>query len=236
MPDFDTKYIKSSYLLLPNRSIEKNLEKNTKFFLNKALQQLNILGEDLNDSALRMDLRRNYSAIFSPYAEKLAEKYGSEQDRYTKTVVNNILTNVYNNAEEVQTKETDDSKNYLLLLGLIPFMFDVLDEALTTDVSIEAALVLTKEKTLKKIETMTNEMNYNDFLSVAQESLINKGITRAVWTSHDVGQHIRPSHHFIMNGEEYDLIDGMYDPDYGDYVQCGELNGCRCTPRILLRM
>lgn len=223
-------------LLLPNKSIEKNFENNTKFFLNKAIQQLRMFGDELNDSALRLDLRRNYSAIFSPYAEKIAEKYGSEQERYAKTVVNGILGQVYQNVEDVEVKENDDSKTYLLLLGLIPFMFDELDDAVESDISLTEALSLVKDKTFKKIETTASKANYEDFLTLAQNTLIEKGVTRAIWTSHDVGQHIRPSHHYIMNGEEYDLRDGMYDPDYGDYVQCGELNGCRCTPRIIVSM
>jgi hypothetical protein len=32
-----------------------------------------------------------------------------------------------------------------------------------------------------------------------------------------------------MDGEIYDIEQGCYDPDYGDYVQPGELVNCHCV-------
>ena len=111
----------------------------------------------------------------------------------------------------------------------------MLEENVQKEKDIDEALLLAKERTLKKTKTLSNEFNFNDFLKEATDILTSKGITRAIWHARNMGQHIRPSHHYIMNGQEYDLRVGMFDPDYGDYCQCGELNGCRCIPKIIVQ-
>lgn len=57
------------------------------------------------------------------------------------------------------------------------------------------------------------------------------GITRSIWMHSHAGKHPRPSH-VAANGKEFDTAKGCYID--GEYIQPGELVGCRCTSRAVL--
>jgi uncharacterized protein with gpF-like domain len=64
------------------------------------------------------------------------------------------------------------------------------------------------------------------------------GIETAIWKHSHAGKTPRPSH-VAMEGKEYDVKKGMWDPDAngkgkGAFIQPGELISCRCYARSIL--
>ena len=64
------------------------------------------------------------------------------------------------------------------------------------------------------------------------------GIKRAIWQHSSAGREPRPTH-VEMNGVEFELARGMWDPDAngkgkGAWIWPGELINCRCTSRAIL--
>ena len=59
------------------------------------------------------------------------------------------------------------------------------------------------------------------------------GITQAIW-KHVPGQYTSRKSHIEMDGKTFDLHEGLFDPEVGYKVHCGELPFCRCTARLII--
>ena len=64
------------------------------------------------------------------------------------------------------------------------------------------------------------------------------GIKRAVWQHSSAGKKPRPTH-LEMEGKEFELSKGMFDPDAngkgrGEWIWPGQLINCRCTSRAII--
>lgn len=64
------------------------------------------------------------------------------------------------------------------------------------------------------------------------------GIKKAIWQHSSAGKEPRPTH-VEMEGKEFDLSKGMYDPDAngkgkGEWIWPGQLINCRCTSRAII--
>jgi SPP1 gp7 family putative phage head morphogenesis protein len=64
--------------------------------------------------------------------------------------------------------------------------------------------------------------------NLSRQRLMDYGVKKGKWMHTSAGKTYRDSH-VQMDGELYDLEQGCYDDDYGDYVQPGELVNCRCV-------
>lgn len=63
--------------------------------------------------------------------------------------------------------------------------------------------------------------------SLSRQRLMDYGVTKGKWLHTSAGKTYRESH-VEMDGEIYDLEEGCYDPDYGDFIQPAELVSCHC--------
>lgn len=74
----------------------------------------------------------------------------------------------------------------------------------------------------------------NSQLSRARHQEI--GIRTAIWTHSGGGKEPRHTHLHVMNGKEFDLADGLFDPDprVNKKIHCGELIRCRCVARPIV--
>ena len=65
---------------------------------------------------------------------------------------------------------------------------------------------------------------------------LENGITRAKWLHSHGGKSPRKSHLHVMNGQEFDLAEGLYDPDprVRRKIQPGTLIGCKCVYRPIV--
>ena len=64
--------------------------------------------------------------------------------------------------------------------------------------------------------------------SLSRVRLLTAGLTQGKWIHTSAGKTYRDSH-VEMDGEIYELAQGCYDEDYGDYIQPAELVNCHCT-------
>ena len=64
--------------------------------------------------------------------------------------------------------------------------------------------------------------------NLSRQRLMDYGVTKGKWMHTSSGKTYRDSH-VEMDGEIYDIEQGCYDDDYGDYVQPGELVNCHCV-------
>jgi SPP1 gp7 family putative phage head morphogenesis protein len=86
----------------------------------------------------------------------------------------------------------------------------------TFGVSERRAAIIARDQTAKA----TNNLS--------RQRLLDYGVTRGKWLHTSSGKTYRDSH-VQMDGEIYDIEQGCYDDDYGDYVQPGELVNCHCV-------
>lgn len=59
------------------------------------------------------------------------------------------------------------------------------------------------------------------------------GIRRAIWMHSHAGKDPRPTH-VAMNNKPYNIAEGMWDSDEGEYIWPGELINCRCVDRAVI--
>ena len=69
--------------------------------------------------------------------------------------------------------------------------------------------------------------------AVQRENAKAVGLTRAVWV-HVPGKYTSRETHIAMNGKQFDLDEGLYDPEVGRKVLPGELPYCRCVYRLVM--
>lgn len=69
---------------------------------------------------------------------------------------------------------------------------------------------------------------------VQTENSLALGMTKGVWI-HVPGQfESRLSHEHVLNGKEFDLTKGMYDPEVKEYIMPAQLPYCRCIFRSVI--
>ena len=86
----------------------------------------------------------------------------------------------------------------------------------TFGVSERRAAMLARDQTNKATQNLS------------RQRLMNYGVTKGKWQHSSAGNTYRESH-VEMDGEIYDIEQGCFDSDYGDYVQPGELVNCHCV-------
>lgn len=73
---------------------------------------------------------------------------------------------------------------------------------------------------------------YNAFNTERSQKI---GLDEGEWLHTGGGIHPRDTHIGLMNGQIYKLSQGCYDPDYGGFVQPGQLVFCKCSFRPVLK-
>lgn len=97
------------------------------------------------------------------------------------------------------------------------------DESYLVDKLQEAELATENRAALiarDQINRVTNQV------AIARSQSL--GITKGIWI-HVPGVHSSRITHEAMDGQEFELDQGLYDDDVGDYVKPGELIYCNCT-------
>jgi len=83
------------------------------------------------------------------------------------------------------------------------------------------AAIIARDQTNKATEALTRA-RYQEM-----------GLTRAIWM-HRPSAKIPRSTHMAMNDVEFDIDEGLFDPEVGRNIMPGELPGCHCTMRPVL--
>jgi SPP1 gp7 family putative phage head morphogenesis protein len=88
---------------------------------------------------------------------------------------------------------------------------------------MEQSFGVTERRAAIIARDQTNKATQN----LSRQRLMDYGVTKGKWQHSSAGNTYRESH-VEMDGEIYDLDEGCYDPDYGDYIQPAELVNCHC--------
>lgn len=70
--------------------------------------------------------------------------------------------------------------------------------------------------------------------ALAEQRAQDIGITRAIWQHNTGGSKTYRESHIEFDGEEYDINEGIYDPEVGYNVKPAELPFCKCSFRIVI--
>ena len=97
------------------------------------------------------------------------------------------------------------------------------------------ALTETKEITLRRAELIARDQNNKATEALTRTRYQELGLNRAIWRHMRISRIFRPTH-MAMNGQEFDLNEGMFDPDpkVSRNILPAELPNCRCQYRIIL--
>lgn len=198
--------------------------------------------------------------------KKLTERWEKRFDDMAPTVAASFLKNQFRGTD-VAMREALKAAGWTVKFTMTPAVRDAFEASLAENVglikSIPAqylqeveGIVMRSFAAGRDLKTMATEIRGRYHVAANRAVLIardqsNKasavvtkarqtelGITRAKWLHSHAGKEPRPSH-VRMNGKEYDVEKGMWDPDAhgkgkGDWVYPGQLINCRCVGRSIL--
>jgi SPP1 gp7 family putative phage head morphogenesis protein len=85
--------------------------------------------------------------------------------------------------------------------------------------------------TKKRAALIARDQNRKATAVIHRDSLLDLGVTQAVWHHSHAGKTPRPSH-VAANGKVYELSKGLLVE--GEYIQPGQEINCRCTCRAIV--
>lgn len=88
--------------------------------------------------------------------------------------------------------------------------------------------------TARRAELIARDQTQKAMNELAKARYEDLGVTRAIWRHNAGGSKTYRSSHLEMDGKEFDLKAGLYDPVVKREVQPGELVNCKCTYRAVL--
>lgn len=88
--------------------------------------------------------------------------------------------------------------------------------------------------TVKRAALIARDQNAKAKATIENTRRQELGITQAIWQHSSAGKEPRPTH-VAMNGKVFDLKQGMYDSDEGEWILPGQLINCRCTSRAIIK-
>lgn len=163
-------------------------------------------------SAFKAELKNaNFTVRFSPTRQSLAAFSAtvSENVALIKSIQQQYHTKVQGDVWRAVTRGSDLSKLSTDLRS-------------TYGVTVKRAALIARDQNAKAKATIEN---------TRRQEL---GITQAIWQHSSAGKEPRPTH-VAMNGKVFDLKQGMYDSDEGEWILPGQLINCRCTSRAIIK-
>lgn len=94
------------------------------------------------------------------------------------------------------------------------------------------------EISVKRAALISRDQNAKATAVIENTRRQELGIKKAIWQHSAAGKEPRPTH-VEMDGKEFELSKGMYDPDAngpgkGEWIWPGQLINCRCTSRSII--
>lgn len=162
-------------------------------------------------SSMRSELAKaNFTVRFAPTRASLAafQATVSENVALIKSIQQQYHTKIQGDVWRAVTRGSDLSKLSTDLRS-------------TYGVSVKRAALIARDQNAKAKATIEN---------TRRQEL---GITQAIWQHSSAGKEPRPTH-VAMNGKVFDLKQGMFDSDEGEWILPGQLINCRCTSRAII--
>ena len=244
--------------VIANSGIESAYRKEMQRLINDmqrdALKRINaVYSKPLNGDELNAELNRiidnmseQWDRRFDRESRKIAAQFLKRIDNYTASVLLQQFKTINEDYRARRVLEVDQAMQAAIeinvsLIKSIPEQFHKRIRAIatttlshnrdlhfmqklirhTSGVTKRRAVLIAKDQANK----VTNELAIHRSLSV--------GITRGIW-QHVPGKYSSRRSHVKMDGEEFDLAQGLYDADEGRYVKPGELIACNCRYRPII--
>ena len=99
--------------------------------------------------------------------------------------------------------------------------------------SLTDEITATGQVTRHRAARIALDQNNKATAAITRTRRLELGLTTAIWMHSHAGRHPRPAH-VAMNGKEFNIAKGMWDPDERAWIQPGELINCRCTSRVVI--
>lgn len=198
-------------------------------------------------------LSNKWVKFFDTEAKKIAEAFAKASDRHSKAAIaaamrdSNALDFMtvnfkYRSAQEQDMLWAITARN-INLIKTIPakYFADLSDHVIQSIESGRDLAYLTKEidklgqVSHKRAKMIAKDQNEKAMAALNRIRFLNMGVKKAIWTHTPAGKTWRHTHSTVMDGKEFDLREGLYDPDprVKRKIQPGELVNCHCVCRMV---
>ena len=192
----------------------------------------------------------NWTRVFETEAKKASDWFAKQVGGFTARSFKNALKKekvldfmtvdfAYKSKAEKNLMESIIASNVSLITSIPRQYFGEIEGLVQRSVQSGRDLsYLTKEiaarypVTLRRASYIARDQNDKATEALNRQRALDLGAKKAIWVHTSAGKTYRKSH-IAMDGQEYDLTKGCYDPDshVRRHIHPGELPGCKCTMR-----
>ncbi len=183
---------------------------------------------------------------FDTFAEEVAEEFAKRAEKNASTRLKNLLIEGGFAVKFTQTPKINNLlqvtvfENVNLIKSISPYYFTQVETIVMQGVKngrdlryISTSLQEQLGVSQRKAELIARDQSNKANFIISRARTLETGITRAIWV-HIPGKKTSRETHRAMNGQEFDLREGLYDPAVNKKIFPGELINCNCTYRIII--
>jgi uncharacterized protein with gpF-like domain len=231
----------------------QEMEASVSYWLESAYRNNAPLAQDeLPASALRAAIRKltaRWQRRFNQAAPKLADYFATAVEKRSSAALKSILKEAGFTVDFVMTPAQRDiigatvNQNVQLIRSIPAQFLGQVEQSVMRSVQTGRDLgALTKELhehygvTKRRAANIARSQNNLATAAMTRSRQQEVGIDTAVWMHSGGGKHPRPTH--LKAGQEkqrYKVSEGWLDPAVGKRVWPGELPGCRCVSRAVVK-
>lgn len=196
-------------------------------------------------------LMRNWVRVFEEEAARIAKWFGQQEARYNRNAVEqnikgnpnlDFLTVNFKHKSPAEKQMTDViiASNVALIKTIPERYFGEVEWLVQESVRRGRDLKALSDElegrynlTRRRAAMIARDQNDKATEALHRARMLEMGITKAVWMHTSAGKTYRKSH-IAMNGKEFDLREGLYDPEVKRKIFPGELINCKCTCRPVI--
>ena len=189
------------------------------------------------DIALLVEKKSYFEQYNEQAINKIHKKYFDQQYFYTRQQINDNVKTFFNEGAEVKDvvfNNDNVESNRDFLYAIMGLFFIKAEEKLNKGVSFSSAVREAFGIAKRRAKNVSLWVNREDTKNGLFSTLKEKGVTKYIWTYTYRSKKERLTHKNILNGQVFDIDEGLYDPDVDRNILPAELIGCRCamTPVI----
>lgn len=242
----------------PNRGVEaayrRELQRLIDAMQKDVLNRITPLYEKgLSEEALDNELKKviagladTWDSRFDREAARISKKFLRQLDQHTASTLHAQFKTINADYKARRTMEVDTIlqkavERNVALIKSIPEQFHRRVQAMAaSSLSHNRDLHFLKkslqgvfEITQKRAELIARDQANKVTNDLAVQRSLAVGITEGIW-QHVPGKYSSRKTHLKMDGQKFDLSQGLYDSDAGQFVKPGELIACNCRYRPVI--
>lgn len=171
--------------------------------------------KDIMNQLVKMGMA--YQPHFSPAQDKIIAGFVEESTQLIKTIPQDFLRGVQEEMRDMVEKGDAHAIREMLIDEFNTEKYPFLAEA---------------EKAERRADLIANDQTQKVTQEYARDNAKAYGATKAEWI-HIPGEKSSRITHIEMDGKEFEIDVGLYDPDVGREVKPGELIYCRCAQSFI---